>query len=232
MASPPAAPTPFAISRITNVSVTGDINLNGTGGLLVDQYQIGYGTSSSAPVSYYTVSGMFTSGTTTVPGLNAKTTYYFWARVHTSAGWSPLSARTSAKTYDAPDAPTSVALSQVTQTSVFCTFTDNAINGSNIVARQIGYGQNSTAPITTINSDGTTAISGLTPGIVYYFWARSSNEYGYGPWSVRTSVRTAAGMKVNVNGVWKDAVPYVRVSGVWVPAEPWAKLGGVWRKYG
>lgn len=33
---------------------------------------------------------------------------------------------------------------------------------------------------------------------------------------------------INVNGVWRPAVPYVNVSGVWKQATPKINLGGIW----
>ena len=35
--------------------------------------------------------------------------------------------------------------------------------------------------------------------------------------------------RVNVNGTWKTAIPYVRVNGVWKVAQAWVKSGGVWK---
>jgi hypothetical protein len=77
-------------------------------------------------------------------------------------------------------------------------------------------------------------VTGLTPGTVYNFAVRSQNAYGWSAWSKVTSVRTVAGAYVNVNGVWKLAVPYVNVGGVggtggvWHQAEAWTKSIGVW----
>jgi hypothetical protein len=89
-----------------------------------------------------------------------------------------------------PGAPSTPAISSVTSTSVFVTFSDGSNGGGTIDSRQIGYGTNSSSPTTTVASDGSTTISGLTPGTTYYFWARTHNQKGYSPWSGRATKTT------------------------------------------
>lgn len=36
-------------------------------------------------------------------------------------------------------------------------------------------------------------------------------------------------VRVNVNGIWYQAVPYVKDNGEWKQAEPWGKIAGEWR---
>jgi len=89
-----------------------------------------------------------------------------------------------------PGAPSTPAISSVGSTSVFVTFSDGSNGGAAIDSRQIGYGTNPSAPTTNIASDGSTTVSGLTPGTQYYFWARTHNSRGYGPWSARSTATT------------------------------------------
>lgn len=37
-------------------------------------------------------------------------------------------------------------------------------------------------------------------------------------------------VKLRVNGVWKDAIPYVRVNGTWKEAIPYTRVNGTWKE--
>lgn len=37
-------------------------------------------------------------------------------------------------------------------------------------------------------------------------------------------------VKVRVNGVWKDAIPYIRVNGTWKEAVPYIRVNGSWKE--
>jgi len=89
-----------------------------------------------------------------------------------------------------PAAPSLPTLANITSTSVDVSFTDGSNGGASIDSRQIGYGTNSSAPTTTVSSDGSTTISSLTPGTLYYFWARTHNSKGYSAWSARAQTTT------------------------------------------
>lgn len=126
-------------------------------------------------------------------------------------------------------APSTPVLVSISQTSVYVIFTDGT-GGAPIISRQIGYGTNPTAPITTVASDGSDIVTGLNPGTTYYFWARTYNSAGYSPWSPSANTKTIAGARLNVDGTWVDAVPYVNVNGVWTLARPWVRIAGVWKQ--
>lgn len=89
-----------------------------------------------------------------------------------------------------PASPSTPSLSSVTATSVAVTFSDGANGGAAIDSRQIGYGTDGTTPSSTISSDGSDTVSGLTPGTTYYFWARTHNSKGYSAWSARAQATT------------------------------------------
>lgn len=100
---------------------------------------------------------------------------------------------------------------------------------------EIGYGLDPAIPQLSQAYTGNgasygTLIDHLIPGVMYYFWARGRNSYGWGQYSTVFSAKTIAGVHVNVNGVWKDAVAYMNVGGVWVPMEPWARIAGIWKR--
>lgn len=89
----PDAPDPVVLSFITQTTMRTAFNANGNGGAAITQWQLGYGTSSSAPQILVT-----SAGTKDISGLLPATTYYFWARGMNSVGWGPYSARTTART--------------------------------------------------------------------------------------------------------------------------------------
>lgn len=102
-----------------------------------------------------------------------------------SGSWS---LPTIPQVWDAPDTP---VISSITSTSAFATFTDNGGGVGAIDSRQLAYGTStSVGSATVISSDGSTAISGLSPGTTYYVWARVHNAAGYSSWSSRASFTT------------------------------------------
>lgn len=91
-----------------------------------------------------------------------------------------------------PGPATQPALTSITATSIFVTFHDGANNGAAIDNREIGYSTSPGSIPNIVISDGTTVITGLTPGTGYWFWARCHNTHGWGPWSAanaRTTLR-------------------------------------------
>lgn len=90
----PGAPSAPLLSSVRATSV--DVAFSApsdTGGSTITGYQIGYGTSSSAPAS--TVSA---TSPQVVSGLNPGTVYYFWVRARNSVGWGTWSASRSIRT--------------------------------------------------------------------------------------------------------------------------------------
>ncbi|AVD99450.1 hypothetical protein SEA_BING_28 [Streptomyces phage Bing] len=222
----PAKPTTPVISNITASSVYVTFSDGSNGGDAIDARQIGYGTSSTSV--QHTVSS---DRSTTISGLSAGTTYYFWARTHNSEGWSAWSGRATAKTLKVPDPPTAPLLAAVRMTSVDVAFTANGNGGSPITGYEVGYSTSASgSPTTTISATSPKTITGLVPGTLYYFRTRAKSSVGWSAWSAATSIRTLAGAYVKVGAEWKLAVPYVKVDGVWKLAEPWTKAVGVWKR--
>lgn len=222
----PAKPSTPVISSITASSVHVTFSDGSSGGDAIDARQIGYGTSSTSVQS--TVSS---DRSTTISGLSAGTTYYFWARTHNSEGWSAWSGRASATTLKVPDAPSTPLLSSALMTSVDVAFSANGNGGSTITGYEIGWSTSATGnPTSSVAAKSPQVVTGLTPGTVYYFRTRAKSAVGWSAWSGYASVRTVAGAYVKVGAEWKLAVPYVKVGGVWKIAEPWVKSVGVWKR--
>lgn len=135
-----------------------------------------------------------------------------------------------------PNAPTSLTLSGITASTVNVAFTDGANNGAAIDQRQIAYGPTLTGTHTYIGSDGSTTVTGLKPGTLYYFWARTHNSRGWsaftGPKTAKTTSTVSIFVVTSASGRWRQAIPYVKVAGVWRQAEPWRRTAGVWKKTG
>lgn len=235
MAGRPFPPTIPRFSSLSSTSVFVTFTDGDWNGDAPDGRQIGYGTS---PTTAQTI--VSSDGSTNITGLTPGTTYYFWARVHNSYGYSDWSGRGSVKTHGVPDAPSAPVLTDVTQVSVAVSGTPNDNGGSPITGYDIGYQEappfsDTPPPIFPEIITPTTGISGwviygLSPNTKYNFWIRAKNAIGVGPWSVNTSVTTIAGARVKVGSVWVSGVPYVRVGGVWRLARPWVKVDGIWQE--
>lgn len=225
MPTVPTAPGPFAITSYTNVRVAGKARANSTGGATILQWQLGWGKSPNTPEF---VGDLNADGSGFVSGLTPGVNYYFWNRQRNAYGWSDLSSRTMVRTRDVPDAP-HIGLVTKDQTSFKVIVAPTWNGDSPITSYTLWYGNSPNVvgtPITHTSASFT--VLGLTPGYNYYLWARANNVYGNGALSARLAVLLVAGARVNVGGVWKRAVPYVRVNGTWTLARSWVKQNGVW----
>lgn len=86
----PDAPSAVTYLDIDQMSVQTQFFARGDGGQPILEYQLGYGTNPSAPVSSMTASF---SGIDTVVNLDPGKLYYFWVRARNSIGWSAWSER-------------------------------------------------------------------------------------------------------------------------------------------
>jgi hypothetical protein len=222
----PNAPTTPKLSNIGSTTITASFTDGPNNGAAIDSRQLGYSATTTVDGGSIIAS----DGSTTVSGLVSGRKYYFWARTHNAKGYSNWSGRGYATTLKVPDAPTTPLLASITSTTVDISWSGNGNGGSAITAYQIGYGTSSTTPSTIITATSPRVVTGLQPGVFYYFWVRAKNAVGYSPWSGYVSHRTIAGAYVKVGTTWKLAVPYVKVAGVWKIAEPWVRYVGEWKR--
>jgi hypothetical protein len=199
------------------------------GGSPILERGIGWGSSSSGPTS----TG-WSDGDEPIGGFSSGQHVYFWARVRNAQGWSGWSNRGEGTTWQVPPPPTAPTFYNVSQKSVGVSFPFATLSGNApTLEKEFRYGKDPTGAVIlgTVTVDETVEyIYNLDPGQAYYFWGRSRNSVGWGPWSPAYRLDLVAGARVLVGGTWKRAIPYVRVAGVWKVAEPWIKNQGGWTK--
>lgn len=222
--SPPSTPN---IARITSSQVSVTFSDGANGGSAIDSRQIGYGTS---PSTVQTI--VASDGSTAIAGLTPGTTYYFWARTHNTAGYSAWSARASTTMWSIPPNPSNPVISDIKQTQVKASVTDKGDGGLGIVEYQVAYDTDPNVQYLIWSSNSNTmVITGLSPGLTYYFRSRVRNSEGWSGWSAGiTSATLVAGAYIKVGSEWKRAVPYVNVNGTWKVARAWGKVAGTWRE--
>jgi hypothetical protein len=129
-----------------------------------------------------------------------------------------------------PNAPSTPTIVTVDQTEVAISWTPNPADGLPNTSYTISYGTATDATgATTTSATSPKTITGLSPGVKYYFKVKATNSVGDGPYSSISNATTVAGAYV-LNTTYKKAIPYVRDGGVWKLARPYGKILGVWNK--
>lgn len=222
----PPAPYIWDTHPISASHIRVQFSSTGDGGSPILEYSIGYGGNPNAPEALWG-----SGGSSDIGPFSSGQRVYFWAAARNAVGWSAWGNRTEATTWRVPDTPQPVIFDDVDQMSVVANFRDNGDGGQPITARQLGYGLSPSAPTTTISASlGPNLVASLTPGQIYYFWARSQNSVGWSPWSPAAEIALIAGARIFTGGMWRKAIPYVKVGGVWKVARPWIRDAGVWKE--
>lgn len=232
MATVPGPPGVFRILTYTNTRVDGDVNGGDTGGSVILQHQVAYGTSPNVPGNGGGF-GNLTIGTGSgfITGLTPGSTYYFWNRMRNAIGWGPWSPRNHVRMRSRPDPTDYPKLHSMSQTTIKMRIYPNYNGDSPITQYRLSYGSSPNIPgaaVTSASQD--ILLTGLSPGALYYFWGQAINAYGISDYSPRSYVSLIAGSKIKVNGVWRRGVPYVKVAGVWRVGRPWGKIAGFWNE--
>jgi hypothetical protein len=130
-----------------------------------------------------------------------------------------------------PNAPSTPVSFNKSQVSIVVEWSPNPADGLPNTSYTVSYGTATDATGSTTTTSGTSkTITGLTPGVKYYFKVKATNSVGDGPYSSIGNETTIAGARVFSSGVWKSAVPYVRSGGTWKVARSWVKVLGRWKE--
>jgi YD repeat-containing protein len=195
----PAAPSGLTVTGTTPTSVS--LSWTAPSGTVTGYYV--YQAGSSAPVA--TVTGT----TATVTGLTPSTSYTFTVAAYNAAGTGPASASVQATTgtETIPGAPTGLAVTGTTSSSVSLSWTAPSGDVSGYYVYQSGT---QVASVT-----GTTAtVAGLAQGITYTFTVAAYNAAGTGPASGSVQATTGS-LPGAPTGLAVTGVTYHSVSLSW-----------------
>lgn len=223
----PGAPYIHLTHAISSTYIQVGFSDGYSGGSPILERRLGYGGNPNNLEAYWDAP----SGLTNVGPFSPGSRVYFWAQERNAIGWSSWSNRTEATTWRIPDAPADITFSDVTQTSVRTQFSDGFNGGTEVLERELGYGEDPfNAEAFANDISGINVLTNLDPGRTYYFWARTRNIVGWSAWSERRQINLIAGARIFVGNQWVRAVPYVKVSGTWRVARPWVRNAGVWKE--
>jgi titin len=187
-AAPAAAPTGMTVGTLTSSSVTLSWTNNAPDATSYDVWQCtGSGCSSYSAITGSPFTGILT--TTTITGLSASTTYGFEVRANNATGassWLATGNVTTSGATTAPAAPSSLAWTGNTASTISVSWTNNATNATAIELQScsgVNCSSFADASISPLASSATAAtLSSLTAGGVYRVQIRAQNAYGNSAW--------------------------------------------------
>lgn len=152
-------------------------------------YTVNGGTTSKS-INYPTGANWYKVGSATAT-YNQTVTFRLVSSTSISGIGGPTTFNHSVTRETVPGPPSTPQISGVKSDSAVVTFSDGSNGGDPIDARQVGYSQTIyVVDGSIVSSDGSTTVTGLQPGTLYWFWARTHNSNGWGPWSSRSSATT------------------------------------------
>lgn len=139
------------------------------------------------------------------------TTYYVFAYVHNSQGWSLPS---DPLTYTIPNVPDGMVVPTLLftpPTTVTVSFVSPGNGGSPITGYSIEYADNAvfTNPVQINAAYSPKIITNLIPGKTYWFRVKAINAQGNSNPSPSTSLRVLSGPRVYHEGKYKTTIAYV-----------------------
>ena len=177
----PAAPTNLAATSPSQTGLT--LTWTPPGGP-IDGYTLEYSTDPAFASNVTTLNPAGSATSQAITGLTANTTYHFRLRATNAGGTSPNSAVLSLPTL--PDAPTSLAVGNIAQTTLTLTWTapGGTLTGYDLQrATDAGFTVNVTSvPVT--GTPTTTDVGGLAANTTYFFRLRALNATGPSPFAV------------------------------------------------
>lgn len=129
-----------------------------------------------------------------------------------------------------PPATIPLTLDEITRNSMRYRFSSGGDGGSPIIRWEVQY--STSADFTTgtvlITSSGTSVVTGLKPGVMYYWRSRGVNAAGNGAWSIVMSARTLSGAWISDGTDWLPALVFISNGTDWLPANSQISTGAAW----
>jgi hypothetical protein len=171
----PTAPTKGSVSGTGVTISTSSSSAN---------YDIYHSTSSTAPTTQDPTATITSGQSQTITGLSYGTTYYYWMRKNCGGGSTSSWVAGSPTTFTTTvPAPTGVSAGSLSMNGATISITD----ANNVNSYDVYCSESSTAPVagTTPSASGSSksiAVTGLTAGRTYYYWARAKGPNAKSAW--------------------------------------------------
>lgn len=215
----PQAPTMVSLSEVTATSFKAVFSGNDNGGSAITGWQLQVATDAAFTQN---VEVFNSNGTSTVTNRQPGTRYWARARGVNGIGAGNWSSSLDVTTLGAPPAaPTGLLLITIPADRIDVDWVAPGDSGGKPItgydvqrARDAAFTQS----VVTANTPGDVtelAVTGLEPGITYWFRVRAKNADALGAWSNGVSAMIPAGGKVWTGSTWKAAVWRVWTGSLW-----------------